>query len=80
MSGNGQSREPMIGDCLSIGAFTLVFPIKNVKAALKQTGKASKRERLLSNHVTVYYVMAMALMMTASYREVMRWLLEVGAD
>lgn len=84
MSGSGCSgalhaplaNQPVIGDCLSIGAFTQVFPIKNVKAALKQTGKASKRERLLPNHVVVYYVMAMALMMTASYREVMRWLLE----
>ena len=81
MNGNGRrgalhAPEPVTGDCLSIGAFTQVFPIKNVKAALRQTGKASKRERLFSNHVVVYYVMAMALMMTASYREVMRWLLE----
>ena len=68
--------KPVIGDCLRIGAFTQVFPIKNVKAALRQAGKASKRERLFSNHVVVYYVMAMSLMMTASYREVMRWLLE----
>ncbi|MGH9440202.1 MAG: IS4 family transposase, partial [Terriglobia bacterium] len=60
----------------SIGAFKQAFPIGNVKTILKQTGKASIRERLLPNHVVVYYVMAMALMMTASYREVMRWLLE----
>ena len=66
----------MIEDCLSIGAFTQASAIKNVKAALKQTGKASKRERLLSNHAVVYYVMAMSLMMTASYQDVMRWLLQ----
>lgn len=76
MSKDRQEREAAIGDCLSIGAFTQTFPIKNVKAVLRETGKASKRERLLSNHVVVYYVMAMAFMMTAGYREVMRWLLE----
>jgi hypothetical protein len=75
MGGDWQS-ESTLGDCLSIGAFTTVFPIKNVKAALKETGKETLRVRLLPNHVVVYYVMAMALMMTASYREVMRWLLE----
>lgn len=80
MSQGGQERSPTVGDCLNIGAFTQTFPIKTVKAALRETGKASKRERLLSNHVVVYYVMAMAFMMTAGYGEVMRWLLEVGAD
>lgn len=65
-----------VGEALSIGVFTQVFPIKNVKAVLKQTGTKSKRERLLPNHVVVYYVLGMAMMMTASYQEVMRWLLE----
>jgi hypothetical protein len=77
--GDGTSAtEPRarVGDALSIGAFTQVFPIKNVKAVLKQTGTKSKRERLLPNHVVVYYVLSMAMMMTASYQEVMRWLLE----
>jgi hypothetical protein len=74
---NGKSvAEPRVGGALSIGAFTQVFPIKNVKAVLKQTGTKSKRERLLPNYVVVYYVLAMAMMMTASYQEVMRWLLE----
>ena len=65
-----------LDECLSIGAFAQTFPIRDVKAVLRKTGKASVRERLLPNHVVVYYVMAMAVMMTASYREVMRWLLE----
>ncbi len=76
MSGNGQVKGSTVGDCLSIGAFTQIFPIKTVKAVLKETGKATVRERLLANHVVVYFVMAMAFMMSASYREVMRWLLE----
>ena len=77
--GDGSSeaeQRASVGDALSIGAFTQVFPIKNVKAVLKQTGTKSKRERLLPNHVVVYYVLAMTMMMTGSYQEVMRWLLE----
>ena len=78
MSLDGPASKPQVGDCLSIGAFTRVFPVKNVKAALKKSGKATIRERLLPNHLVVYYVMAMAMMMTSSYREVMRWLIEGG--
>jgi hypothetical protein len=74
--GNEQRREPMMGDCLSVGAFAEAFPIRTVKSVLRQTGKDSKRERLLANHIVVYYVMSMAVIMTASYREVMRRLLE----
>lgn len=76
MSSGAGSADQAVGDCLSIGAFTQVFPIKHVKAALKATGKKTIRNRQLPNHVVVYYVMGMAMMMTASYREVMRWLLE----
>lgn len=76
MSDGQVVAEPRVGDALSIGAFTQVFPIKNVKAILKQTGTKSKRERQLPNWAVVYYVMAMTMMMTASYQEVMRWLLE----
>lgn len=65
-----------IGDCLSVGAFIQAFPIKAVKAALKATERETKRERQLPNHIVVYYVMALSMLMTASYREVMRWLLE----
>lgn len=76
MDGGICGTEPRVGDCLSIGAFTQVFPIKSVKAVLKATGKKTIRNRQLPNHVVVYYVIGMAMMMTASYREVMRWLLE----
>jgi hypothetical protein len=70
------SEQTCVGDCLNIGAFTEVFPIKTVKAVLKQTGKKSIRERMMPNHLVVYYVMGMALMMTQGYQEVLRWLLE----
>ena len=41
-----------------------------------QTGKASVRQRDLPAHVVVYYVIALALYMQSSYREVLRCLLE----
>lgn len=45
-------------------------------AVLEQTGRASVRERDLPAHVVVYYVIALALYMRSSYREVLRCLLE----
>ena len=39
-------------------------------------GKASRRQRDLPAHVVVYYVIALALYMQVSYREVLRCLLE----
>ena len=45
-------------------------------AFLFGTGKASLRQRDLPAHVVVYYVIALALYMQASYREVLRCLLE----
>jgi hypothetical protein len=47
-----------------------------VDAVLAQTGRASARERDLPAHVVVYYVIALALYMRSSYREVLRCLLE----
>ena len=43
---------------------------------LEQTDRASVRERDLPAHVVVYYVIALALYMRSSYREVLRCLLE----
>lgn len=70
------SEQPSVGDYLNIGAFTECFPIKIVKRVLKETGKKSIRERMMPNHLVVYYVMGMALMMSQGYQEVLRWLLE----
>ena len=47
-----------------------------MREALKQTGRASARQRDLPAHVVIYYVIALALYMRSSYREVLRCLLE----
>jgi len=43
---------------------------------LEATGRSSRRQRELPAHVVVYYVIALALYMQSSYREVLRCLLE----
>ena len=55
---------------------TKTFPLSTVRAVLAASGKTSLRERDLPAHVVVYYVIALALYMQASYREVLRCLLE----
>ena len=47
-----------------------------MRGVLEKTGRASVRERDLPAHVVVYYVIALALYMRSSYREVLRCLLE----
>jgi len=61
---------------MSFGVLAKAFPVQKVKSVLTSTGKGSVRERDLPAHVVVYYVMALALYMQASYREVLRCLLE----
>lgn len=65
-----------ITDYISLGVIAKYFPRDKVDAVLKRTGRASIRERDLPAHVVVYYVIALALYMRASYREVLRCLLE----
>ena len=65
-----------ITDYISLGVVARFFPREKVNAVLKQTGRASLRERDLPAHVVVYYVIALALYMRSSYREVLRCLLE----
>ncbi len=65
-----------ITDYISLGVITKFFPLEKVHAVLEQTGRASVRERDLPAHVVVYYVIALALYMRSSYREVLRCLLE----
>jgi hypothetical protein len=50
--------------------------VSKIHAILAATGKTSVRERDLPAHVVVYYVIALALYMHSSYREVLRCLLE----
>lgn len=65
-----------ITDYISLGVITRSFPIGTVRAVLAKSGKSSIRERDLPAHVVAYYVIALALYMQASYREVLRCLLE----
>lgn len=63
-------------DFISLGVIAKTFPIAKIEAILTATGRASIRQRDLPAHVMVYYVIAQALFMATSYREVLRWLLE----
>ena len=65
-----------ITDYISLGVIGKAFPRRKVNAVLARTGKASQRQRDLPAHVMMYYVIALALYMRSSYREVLRCLME----
>jgi hypothetical protein len=65
-----------ITDYISLGVVAKTFPLDRIRAALVTTRKESVRQRDLPAHVVVYYVIALALYMQSSYREVLRCLLE----
>ena len=65
-----------ITDFISLGVIAKTFPVDKVHALLQATGKTSIRQRDLPAHVVVYYVIALALYMQSSCREVLRCLLE----
>ena len=65
-----------ISDYISLGVVARFVPVTKVREVLKKTGRESIRERDLSAQVMVYYVIALALYMQVSYREVLRCLLE----
>jgi hypothetical protein len=65
-----------ITDYISLGVVAKAFPPDKVRAVLAGAGKQSVRQRDLPAHVVVYYVIALALYMQSSYREVLRCLLE----
>ena len=65
-----------ITDYVSLGVIAKTVPLAKVHAALAATGRSSIRQRELPAHVVVYYVIALALYMQSSYREVLRCLLE----
>jgi len=65
-----------ITDYISLGVITKTFPDSVIGSVLARTGKASVRQRDLPAQVVVYYVIALALYMQSSYREVLRCLLE----
>jgi len=65
-----------ITDYISLGVIAKTFPVAKIHTVLEATGTASIRQRDLPAHVVVYYVIALALYMQSSYREVLRCLLE----
>lgn len=65
-----------ITDYISLGVIAKYVPAETVHSVLKETKRTSARQRDLPAHVVVYYVIALALYMRSSYREVLRCLLE----
>ncbi len=65
-----------LSDHISLGVIAGAVPLARVREILAETGRASERERDLPASVMVYYVIAMALYMGSSTREVLRCLLE----
>ncbi len=72
----GLGEEARVTDYISLGVIASAFPERAIRSALVQTGKGSIRERELPAHVVMYYVIAQALFMQVSQREVLRCLLE----
>jgi Insertion element 4 transposase N-terminal/Transposase DDE domain len=65
-----------ITDYISLGVVAKAFPLAAIHSVLADTKKASIRQRDLPAHVVLYYVIALALYRSSSYREVLRCLLE----
>jgi hypothetical protein len=65
-----------VTDFISLGVIAARFPRSKIHEVLVETGRSSQRQRSLPAHVVVYYVIALALFMQVSYREVLRCLLE----
>ncbi|WP_025321572.1 IS4 family transposase [Deferrisoma camini] len=72
----GLPEGTRITDYITLGVIAKTFPLPKVHEVLQATGKASQRQRALPAHVVVYYVIALALYMSVSTREVLRCLLE----
>jgi Insertion element 4 transposase N-terminal/KTSC domain len=64
-----------ITDYISLGVIAKFFPAERIHEVLAQTQRTSVREGDLPAQVVVYYVIALALYMRCSYREVLRCLL-----
>jgi len=62
-----------ITDYISLGVIAKFFPAEKVHEILKETNRASIRERDLPAHVVVYSVIALALYMRSIRRSTGRW-------
>lgn len=71
-----RQEEDRLSDLMNIGVLTTRFPLDQIHALLKATGRASERVRDLPAHVMVYYVIALALFRPQDTREVLRLLQE----
>lgn len=76
VQGERYADEVSISNLLNLDSLTRFFPARAVRKVLRETGRASKRERDLPAHVMVYYVMAMTIYMQLPYREVLRQLMQ----
>jgi hypothetical protein len=65
-----------ITDYISLGVIAKTFPLEKIREVLEATGRASVRQRALPAHVMMYFVVALALYMQSSAREVLRCLLQ----
>lgn len=65
-----------LSDYVSLGVLSKTISPAKVREVLEATGRASQRQRELPAQVVVYYVIALTLYMSVSYREVLRCLLE----
>ena len=70
------SRDPRLADHITLGVITKTVRLEAIHASLVATGTTSRRQRDLPAHVVVYYVIALALYMQVSTREVLRCLFE----
>lgn len=71
-----RSPSARLTDRIHLGAIAQFFPRSRVDQILIETGRQSQRVRQLPAPVMVYYVIAMALWMDVSCREVLRCLVE----
>ena len=72
----GLPEGTRVTDYISLGVVSKAFPLPVIRQILEETERGSERERDLPARVMMYYVIALALYMGVSYREVLRCLLE----
>jgi len=61
---------------VGLGILAEAFPLEKIEAALRATGRESKRQRQLPAATMVWYVIALGLFVSVGCREVLRRLLE----
>ena len=72
----GLPRRARVTDHISLGAIAAAIPMHCIHEVLRETKRASVRQRLLPAHLMVLFAVALALHMHASGREVLRCLLD----